>query len=740
MLSSLVVIGTGVNGPVYKGTCSCTETKDRSTLCSFAHPLARHTSSGGHAVALKKIAKVDGERSLETTLLVTLAVDDNGGTQCPFVIPLLRSWPEDGGLSCLLFPLARCSLSDYTATHFGTSQSVRRRYPDPAFIATIAAHLAGALAFVHSHGIVHRDVKPDNVLLFNAPPSLAVASPNDAIAVLADFGVARRITDASGLADPGASVDPLAVASTLVGTPQYMAPEMLVPATDGGTVNYGAPVDIWSLGILLIELCDGAPPLADMSPLQAMYTLVQERGPMTVRSSPPGGSWPRQLLSFVAKCVRRDPASRATAAQLLATVFVEDAAPTLPPLEDMTDELDETTPHPTPDARQAVPPPRPGLKPSRSSGKVRRAATVASGPPASSPSPAVGAPSSRGGTATFSLSTSHRRGTEPSLSRSARTRSRTPAQVAPTDKRALSSSSPPPSPRPSPPSTPSPRLTRSAAPSPSPSLVPSDDDNALARLLATQERHSTTTGFVLTVALPFAEAQKKFKVFGTDTVATVIQQVVTSLRKTGVLPTASAAAGPATQAGGGDVDGGGRFFSLCRDEASVPLGRELTLDHLGITASSSLVLVQLSASEVERRGSRAPAAVGRRSSAASGRSSGPTTLESSVSAGRRLTSRSTRRRSPVVVDVPLLVKVPSVKAVKKLTVSSDAPVAEVRARLQPWLEKRGVRSRDLANLHLWQGKVAVDDDALVASLLPTRPEVLPDAVADVELVMATRPA
>ena len=76
------------------------------------------------------------------------------------------------------------------------------------------------------------------------------------------------------------------------------------------------------------------------------------------------------------------------------------------------------------------------------------------------------------------------------------------------------------------------------------------------------------------------------------------------------------------------------------------------------------------------------------------------------------------------------------KAVKKLTVSSDAPVAEVRARLLPWLDKRGVKSSAVGALHLWQGKTRVSDDSLVATLLPPT-EVL-DSPADVELVLATR--
>ena len=109
------------------------------------------------------------------------------------------------------------------------AEALRHGPLGPERTAYLGASLAGALAYVHSRGVVHRDVKPSNILLHA-----------DGRAQLGDFGVARLL-DASALT----------MAGTTLGTAAYMAPEQLEDH------QVGAGADIWSLGMVLLECLTG---------------------------------------------------------------------------------------------------------------------------------------------------------------------------------------------------------------------------------------------------------------------------------------------------------------------------------------------------------------------------------------------------------------------------------------------------------------------------------------------------
>ena len=114
-----------------------------------------------------------------------------------------------------------------------------------------AAEIVSAISFLHSKAVVYRDLKPENVLI-----------DSEGHLNLTDFGLAKRnVTSSSG-------------AATFVGSPVYLAPEVLEMRTQGGSSGYGKAVDWWSLGTLIYEMLVGAPPFIDEN-RERMYQKIQ---------------------------------------------------------------------------------------------------------------------------------------------------------------------------------------------------------------------------------------------------------------------------------------------------------------------------------------------------------------------------------------------------------------------------------------------------------------------------------
>ena len=147
-------------------------------------------------------------------------------------------------------------------------------------VAEVGARIADALAHAHAAGVVHRDVKPDNVLLAATG------------AVLTDFGISR-ILDATTR---------LTGTHTMVGTPQYMAPEQL----EGGA---GGPAgDVWALGATLYTAVEGHPPF-DGPTLTAVIAAVLNRAPEPPREAGP-------LAALILAALDKDAGRRPDAATL----------------------------------------------------------------------------------------------------------------------------------------------------------------------------------------------------------------------------------------------------------------------------------------------------------------------------------------------------------------------------------------------------------------------------------------
>jgi serine/threonine-protein kinase len=159
---------------------------------------------------------------------------------------------------------------------------LRREGPLPPERAmSLAADICGALDFSHRNGIVHRDVKPGNVMI----------TPQGSVKVM-DFGIARAVSDSAATMTSTAAV---------IGTAQYLSPEQ----ARGEGVD--ARSDVYSLGCLLYELVTGAPPFTGDSPVAVAYQHVREDPRLPSSINP---RVPAELDAILLKAMSKNPANR----------------------------------------------------------------------------------------------------------------------------------------------------------------------------------------------------------------------------------------------------------------------------------------------------------------------------------------------------------------------------------------------------------------------------------------------
>ncbi len=215
------------------------------------------------------------------------------GLTHPHILPLYDSGEADGFLFYVMPYVEGESLRERLAREgeLPISDAVR-----------ILKEVADALAKAHAQGVVHRDIKPDNVMLA------------DRHALVADFGVAKAISEATGR-------HAITTAGVALGTPSYMSPEQ---ASADPHIDHRA--DIYAFGAMAYEMLTGAPPFTGSSPQQILAAHVTEPAtPVTTRRA----TVPAPLADLVMRCLEKKAADRWQSADELLTRLEGIATPSV---------------------------------------------------------------------------------------------------------------------------------------------------------------------------------------------------------------------------------------------------------------------------------------------------------------------------------------------------------------------------------------------------------------------------
>ncbi len=179
---------------------------------------------------------------------------------------------------------------------------VQKRGPLPLpEVSGFLTQAAAALDYAHTHGVIHRDVKPQNMLLY----------PDQRL-MLSDFGIAKVAEQAASSDDDAATLPQLTTMGHVVGTPDYIAPEQAM----GQTVD--ARADIYSLGVVLFYMVTGRVPFAGAQPMTVAAKHVSEPPPPPRQFRP---DLPAAAEQVILKALAKSPAERYSTAGEFARAF-----------------------------------------------------------------------------------------------------------------------------------------------------------------------------------------------------------------------------------------------------------------------------------------------------------------------------------------------------------------------------------------------------------------------------------
>jgi serine/threonine protein kinase len=277
---------TGLGGPMTSPASANASTAPFLTLLemlgegSFGKVFKAMHHDRNEVVAVKVVSLEDDNGQLENEIELLKACKHSG------IVQYFSSFVHQSKLWIVMEYCEGSSLLDVMS-------ACGRCLTEPQTAAAVAA-CTHALQYLHEQRLVHRDIKAGNLLL-----------DSDGIVKLADFGVAAIV----GLT--------IAARRTVIGTPFWMAPEVIT-CQRSNPDGYDMLADVWSLGITAIEIAEGQPPHAQVSPLTAIFLIPTLPAPSLKEPA----SWSPEFVAMLKRCLVKNPAQRASSADLMSDPFI----------------------------------------------------------------------------------------------------------------------------------------------------------------------------------------------------------------------------------------------------------------------------------------------------------------------------------------------------------------------------------------------------------------------------------